>query len=148
MVTKQRRFVLPRTDQVMMSPPIILFDGICNLCNRGVDLVIRHDRRRVFRFASLQSPVAQLRLRQLGYSRDSMESVLLIEADRVSSESTAVLKIAGRLPWPWPLLAVFWLLPRPVRDWGYRIVARNRYRWFGQRSQCRMPTPEEKSLFL
>ena len=131
-----------------MPPPIILFDGVCNLCNRGVDLVIRSDRRRVFRFASLQSPVAQLRLRQLGYSRDSLESMLLIEADRLSSESTAVLRIAARLSWPWPLLAVFWLIPRPVRDWGYRIVARNRTRWFGRRQQCRIPTAEEQAMFL
>jgi len=132
----------------MMPPSIILFDGVCNLCNRSVDVVIRHDRKRVFRFASLQSPVAQIRLQRLGYARNPTESIVLIEGDRHSTESTAVLRIATRLPWPWPLLAVFWLIPRPLRDWGYRLVAKNRFRWFGQRSQCRIPTAEEQSLFL
>lgn len=131
-----------------MAPPIILFDGVCNLCNRAVDLVIRHDRRREFRFASLQSPLAQLRLRELGHAGNPLDSIVLIDGDRLSTESTAILRIAARLSWPWPLLSVFWLVPRPVRDWVYRVVAKHRYRWFGQRQQCRIPTAEEQALFL
>lgn len=133
----------------MIDHPVILFDGVCNLCNASVDFVVRRDRRVRFRLAPLQSQVA----RELVGARratDTMpDSVVLVERDgRVFTRSTAALRIVRRLRFPWPLLYVFVLVPRPLRDIVYDWIARNRYRWFGVRDTCRLPTPEERSRFL
>lgn len=123
--------------------PVVLFDGVCNLCNRSVQMIIRNDPRGRFRFAALQSAYAS---RVLGDGRS--DSVVLIEGSRVSERSTAVLRIARRLRWPWPLLYALVVVPRPLRDWLYAWVAQNRYRWFGKRDACMMPTPELRARFL
>jgi predicted DCC family thiol-disulfide oxidoreductase YuxK len=128
--------------------PVLLFDGVCNLCNAAVQFVIKRDPRSRFRFAALQSEVAQTMLRSIVSVAPRTDSMILIEGDRAYTRSTAALAISRRLRFPWPLLSVFWIIPRPIRDWMYDIIARNRYRWFGRRDECSLPTPELQARFL
>ena len=132
------------------SPPhyVILFDGICNLCNHTVDFVIRRDPEARFRFASLQSDSGQRLLGSFRLPAAREESVVLVQDGSVFIESDAALRIARGLTGPWRWLAVFLLVPRPLRDFVYRWIARHRYQWFGKRDSCRLPSPEEKSRFL
>lgn len=127
--------------------PVILFDGVCNLCNASVDLVMRNDSDAVFRFASLQSDVAERILEPYGRDPNLLGSIILVD-DGVYRESDAVLRIARRMDGAWPLIYVFIIVPRFIRDPVYRWIARNRYRWFGKRDTCRLPTPEERDRFL
>jgi predicted DCC family thiol-disulfide oxidoreductase YuxK len=128
--------------------PVILFDGVCNLCNASVLFVIDRDPRGQFAFAPLQSEYGSSLLRTYGYRGDALTTVLLIEDERIYDRSTAALRIARRLSGLWPLLSVFRIVPRPVRDLAYDWLARHRYRWFGRTDACRVPTPELRSRFL
>ena len=129
--------------------PLILFDGDCNLCNGAVQFVIKRDRRARFRFASLQSEAGRQALAAAGTARDEQpDSILLVSDGRVLAKSAAALAIARRLRLPWPLLSVFWVVPYPLRDIVYDCIARNRYRWFGKRDECWVPTPELRQRFL
>ena len=131
---------------------LILFDGVCNLCNGFVQFVIRHDPTGRFRFAALQSAAGQAVLAQHGFDAAAVaaepDSVLLELDGRLYSHSEAVLRIASELGGPWRLLSVGRLLPRSWRDAAYRFVARHRYRWFGRQDSCWLPTPELKARFL
>ena len=127
---------------------VILFDGVCNLCNASVDFIIRNDPRAYFQFAALQSQAGQRLLAQAGISTDRLEAVLLWENGQLYSASTAALHIARRLRFPWLLFYAFMLVSSAVRDAIYLWVARNRYRWFGRRDTCRLPTPAERARFL
>ena len=127
--------------------PIVLFDGACNLCNAAVNFILKHDGRKRFRFASLQSPVAAELLRQHGLAATT-GTVVMIDGDRAYTQSTAVLRIATELDSPWPLAGLAALIPRQLRDDVYAFVARHRVQWFGHRSECRMPTDHERARFL
>jgi predicted DCC family thiol-disulfide oxidoreductase YuxK len=124
--------------------PVILFDGVCNLCTGSVQFVIERDSRKRFRFASLQSPTAQ---RLLG-RRDDLESMVLVECGKTYRKSTAALLIARRLDGAWPLLAAFLVIPRFLRDAVYDWIGRRRYRMFGRRDTCWVPRPELTERFL
>lgn len=128
--------------------PIVLYDGVCNLCDASVNFIIDHDRSGAIRFAALQSGAARSALSRAGGAGDLPDSVVLIDGAGVHTQSTAALKIAARLRFPWPLLAILLIVPRILRDPMYAWVARNRYRWFGQQVACRIPTPERRSRFL
>jgi predicted DCC family thiol-disulfide oxidoreductase YuxK len=130
------------------SHPLVLFDGVCNLCNRSVQTIVRHDRQARFRFASLQSPLGERLRNELGIDPKKVDSILLVEGDRWYQESDAALRIARGLGGAWALLGVFRLLPRVLRDAVYRWIARNRYRWFGKTETCWLPTPELRGRFL
>jgi predicted DCC family thiol-disulfide oxidoreductase YuxK len=132
----------------MSANPVILFDGVCNLCNGSVDFVIRRDAAAVFRFASLQSEAGRALLRKHGLPDDDLDTMVLVDEAGVHTRSTAALRIVRRLRAPWPLLYACIVLPRPLRDAAYRLVARNRYRWFGRRETCRLPSPSEQGRFL
>ena len=128
--------------------PVVLFDGVCNLCNSSVQWIIRRDRRAVFRFASLQSQAARRLLERHAPGRTLPDSVVLVADGRVLVRSSAALGIARRLGLPWSLAMAAWIVPRPVRDWVYGWVARNRYRWFGTREACMVPSKELRGRFL
>jgi predicted DCC family thiol-disulfide oxidoreductase YuxK len=134
--------------KIAMTPPVLLFDGVCNLCNASVQWVLLRDRKGVFRFAALQSDTGQALLQQLGRSTDDFDSVVLVDGDRVLLHSDVALEIVRRLGGAWQLLYVFKIIPRAVRDAVYRWIARNRYRWFGRRSACMLPRPEWKERFV
>ena len=128
--------------------PVILFDGVCNLCNASVLFIIDRDPRGHFAFAPLQSDYAAAQLREHGRQGDGLTTVILIEDGQVYDRSSAALRIARRLSGLWPLLSVFRIVPRPLRDLAYDWLARHRYRWFGRTEACRLPTPELRTRFL
>lgn len=130
------------------SGPLILFDGLCNFCDASVNFVIDHDPQGRFRFAPLQSEVGKSLLLKHGVDATKLESVALIDEEKCYTRSTAALRIARRLRWPWPVLYALVVIPRPLRDLVYDWIARNRYRWFGRREACRVPTPELRARFL
>ncbi|WP_258098109.1 thiol-disulfide oxidoreductase DCC family protein [Marinoscillum pacificum] len=127
--------------------PVVLFDGVCNLCNSSVNFVIDRDRG-FFQFASLQSEAAKALLEPTSINPERLDSIVLVEDGKVYHKSTAALKIASKLSGLWPLLSVFRILPVGFRDFFYDLIARNRYRWFGKQDACRIPTPELKDRFL
>jgi predicted DCC family thiol-disulfide oxidoreductase YuxK len=128
--------------------PVVLFDGVCNLCEGAVRFLVLRDPAGVFRFAPLQSEVGRRLLARHGLSPDSLDTFVLVEGDRARVHSDAFLGIARRLPAPWSWLRVLALLPRRLRDAVYGVVVRNRYRWFGRKEACLVPTPELRARFL
>lgn len=128
---------------------IILFDGVCNLCNGAVNWMIDRDRRDQFRFVPLQSELGQQITRHIGVDTARIDSILWYQPGvAYYYKSDAALKIASQLGFPLALWTVFRVLPRALRDGVYDRIAKNRYRWFGKTEQCRIPTPELKSKFL
>lgn len=138
--------------QPLPPPAVVLFDGVCNLCNGLVQFIIRRDPAGRFRFAALQSAAGQALLATYGLpplaASQAPDSVMLVSEGRVYSHSAAVLRITRELGWPWRLAAVGGLLPLAWRDALYRYVARHRYRWFGRQASCMLPTPALQSRFL
>lgn len=128
--------------------PVMLFDGVCNLCAWSVQFVLKRDRRGEFRFASLQSEVAAQLLDGCHFQGSDLDSVILIDSAGCWARSAAALRIARRLRFPWPLLYAFVIVPRPLRDLLYRFIARNRYRWFGRKEQCWLPEENWRQRFL
>jgi predicted DCC family thiol-disulfide oxidoreductase YuxK len=139
---------------------VILFDGTCNLCDRALQFVIDRERDHDLKFAAIQSDggrelleakasAEQARTLREGVTGDGdPDSVVLIDGDRVYTHSSAALRIAGHLRWPWSWLRLLVVVPRPIRDVVYRWIARHRYRWFGKADACRVPTPELRARFL
>jgi predicted DCC family thiol-disulfide oxidoreductase YuxK len=133
------------------SSTTILFDGVCNLCSGVVRFVIARDPHAHFRFAALQSDAARRICAEVGATPPAAvdpDTIIVIADGRALERSDAALAIASRLPFPWPMFGVFRILPRALRDWLYRFVAKNRYRWFGESDTCMMPTPELRARFL
>ena len=154
-----------RSDQeghAVQRLPILFFDGVCGLCNRFVDFMLRSDSQHRFRYSPLQGETARRLLGMDGEAGDhqanapppggpqcgDLQSFVFLEKDAFYEQSNAVLLAMRRLGGAWRLIAVLYVFPRPLRDFVYRIVARNRYRWFGRRDACRLPTPEERNRFL
>ena len=134
---------------ISFSGSIVVFDGVCNLCNAWVNFVIVRDRGGKFRFAALQSAAGQRLVGDLRHGgRLDGSSIVLIEGKHYHTRSTAALRIARGLDFPWPLLYGLVLVPRFFRNWIYDLVAQNRYRLFGKRETCRVATPEVEDRFL
>jgi len=129
-------------------PAIILFDGVCNFCNGAVNFVIDRDQAGYFKFAALQSEAGEELLERHSIDKIETDSVILIEDDEAYTHSSAALRIVRRLPGAWPLLYGFIVLPEAIRDWAYKLFARNRYRLFGRREECMIPTPDVRARFL
>ena len=115
---------------------IILFDGICNLCNSSVRLILKNDTKEAFLFSSIQSDASQKLLLQLNRKNNQLKSILLVENGEIFEKSEAVLRIAAKLRFPWNLARLFVILPKSWRDRIYDYVARNRYSWFGKKDKC------------
>ena len=128
--------------------PIILFDGICNFCNAMVNFIIRQDKKKVFRFATLQSNAGQALLNRFQIDWKANDSFVVIEKDKAYLKSNASLRLYNKLPWYWKWTQVFWIVPKFLRDGVYNFIARNRYKWFGKKEECMIPTPEVKERFL
>lgn len=125
-----------------------MFDGICNLCNSSVQFIIKHDVRKHFVFTSLQSDVSKEILLQFPEEKNDFSSILLIEKGIVHKESTAVLKICRHLDKGLSFLYIFIIIPPVIRDFIYKIIAKNRYQWFGKTKHCMLPRNELKERFL
>lgn len=128
--------------------PVVLFDGVCNLCTGAVQFIVERDTEGVFRFASLQSEAGQGLLERFDLPTDDFDSFVLVEDGEYHTRSAAALRVAKRLGGVYALLYPFRFVPRPLRDGVYDIVADHRYQWFGRKDQCMVPTPELESRFL
>jgi predicted DCC family thiol-disulfide oxidoreductase YuxK len=128
--------------------PLILFDGVCNLCNGSVQFVIKHDKESKFLFTSLQSDKGQEILKHLGLKTDNFDTFILLDKGKIYTKSSGVLKEAAILGGWFKIFTIFYLVPTFIRDLFYSFVAKNRYRFFGKKDSCMIPTPELKARFL
>lgn len=131
-----------------VEQPVILFDGVCNLCNSSVLFIIQRDPKAKFRFASLQSDFGRNQMRKFSLPETELNSVLLVKQEQLFQKSDAALEVARQLSGAWPLLYGFKIVPRMFRDWIYNWISKNRYKWFGKKEACMIPTPELKSRFV
>jgi len=125
---------------------IVFFDGVCNLCNGTVDFLIRKDKRRLFKYSPLQGKTSE-KLLPSEYAND-LAGIVYYRNDKIYIKSSAALMVAKDLGGLYKLAMAFWVIPRFIRDGIYNWIARNRYRWYGKKEKCRVPTPEERNLFL
>jgi predicted DCC family thiol-disulfide oxidoreductase YuxK len=127
---------------------LVLFDGVCNLCSALVQFVIRHDRVAKFRFAAIQSEIGKEIFQSHGLDAADLQTFVFIADGRMFVRSDAAIEVASRFGGAWRFFTVFRLVPRVARDWIYSVIARNRYRWFGRKEVCMVPTVEIKERFL
>lgn len=133
----------------MMDPgkPVILFDGVCNLCSGSVQFILKRDKKKRFLFASLQSNFGKELLKQSDLPANNYNSFVLMEDGNIFTRSTAALKIFQQLKrWKW--VKIFWIVPKFIRDAIYNLIAKNRYKWFGKKKECWLPAPDLKERFL
>jgi len=131
-----------------LKSKIVLFDGVCNLCSGSVQFIIKRDVKKAFKFASLQSKFGQQQLDVFNIDKNLLHSIILVSGDHFFQRSDAALEIAKQLSGAWPVLYGFKILPRFLRDGIYNLIARNRYRIFGKKDSCWIPTPDLKERFL
>lgn len=127
---------------------ILLFDGVCNLCNGIVQFIIRHDPGAKFKFASLQSETGQSLLRKFGLQTDDFDTFVMVRGETYFVRSSAALRVLNELGGIWKLFYAFFILPEPLRDFFYNAIAGSRYKLFGRREHCMLPSPELKQRFL
>jgi predicted DCC family thiol-disulfide oxidoreductase YuxK len=127
---------------------IVVFDGVCNLCARSVQFILRHESEPRFQFSPVQSAAGARILGSLGFSVADVTTFVLVSEGKVFARSAAALRIARHLKGAWQLIRVLWIVPKPLRDMLYNFVARNRYSWFGKADSCLVPTPELRARFL
>ncbi len=127
---------------------IILFDGVCNLCNGAVTYIIKHDKKNVFKFAALQSEIGQQLISKFNIDTSKVDSIILIDGEKHYTKSSAALHIAKQLSGAYPLLFGFMVVPKFIRNSVYDYIAKNRYKWFGKKESCMIPTAALKAKFL
>lgn len=127
---------------------IILFDGVCNLCNSSVNFVIKRDKHDVFKFGTLQEEPGKSILAKHQIDPSETDSIVFIENNKAYTKSSAAIRISKYLGGAYPLFGVFIIVPKFIRNWVYDYVAKNRYKWYGKKDQCMIPTPELKKKFL
>ena len=140
--------VLKDNDLAMNQPPVILFDGICNLCCGWVQFLIRKDKKMKFKFASIHSEKGQRMLHSIGKGNYGMETVIYLKGNQCFQKSSAVLEILSDLGGVWRLSGILKLIPKPILDEMYQYIAKKRYRYFGKRTSCFFPDPENQKRFL
>jgi len=136
------------SDAHLFKNPIILFDGVCNFCSSIVEFAIKRDPGGIFKYAPLQSETGRKLLDKFNLPMDDFDTFILIEGEHCFQRSTATLMLFRKLNGLWPILYILIVVPRPIRDFVYNIVAKYRYRLFGRRSDCFIPTPDIRSRFL
>jgi predicted DCC family thiol-disulfide oxidoreductase YuxK len=127
---------------------IVIFDGVCNLCVRSVKFIINHEADQFLRFTPLQSPAGRRLLREYGFDPEDAKSFVLVADGKPYVKSDAAIRVARHLRGGWRLIGAIKIIPRPIRNWTYDVIARNRYRWFGRSEGCMVPTPELLSRFV
>jgi predicted DCC family thiol-disulfide oxidoreductase YuxK len=136
-------------DEEITRQKIILFDGVCNLCNGSVIFILQREKKPTFQFASIQSEAGKELLAWCGLPKDYNQAVVLIDRGKIYLGSTAALKIGQQLKFPWSFLSYAgFIVPKLIRDWVYNQIAINRYQWFGKRDVCMIPTEKLKARFL
>jgi predicted DCC family thiol-disulfide oxidoreductase YuxK len=132
----------------MKQQPVILFDGICNFCNSAVNFTIKRDKKAIIQYAPLQTEKGRMFLRQYNLPTSEMKSFVFIEDGKAYTRSTAALRVCRYLRGIWPLCFALMIVPRFIRDGIYDWIAKHRYKWFGVRQECMMPTPDVRKRFL
>ena len=132
----------------MQEHPLILFDGVCNFCNYWVNFAIKRDRKKSLRFTPLQGETANRVLPRYNINPTALRSVIIIDKDRFYTQSSAAIRICKHLDGGWKLLYGLMIIPKFIRDALYNIIARNRYKWFGKKDHCMIPSPGVKERFL
>jgi len=127
---------------------VVLFDGVCKLCSAWATFLIKHDKKKVFKLAMVQSEEGRAILSFYGISTETFETMVLVDEQRIYTQSSAFLQVMKLLPFPWPMFSIFTLLPKIIRDWLYDRVALNRYFLFGKYDTCMMPSPDHDSRFI
>jgi predicted DCC family thiol-disulfide oxidoreductase YuxK len=127
---------------------VVIFDGVCNLCAASVRFVLRHEDGPRLAFTPLQSPAGGRLMREHGFSPDDVKTFVLVVDGKAYAKSDAAIRVTQYLRGPWKLLGLMRMFPRGLRDWGYDLVARNRYRWFGRVDECMVPTAELRARFI
>ena len=135
-------------ESIPRDKPILLFDGVCNLCNGSIRFVIDHDPKGRFRFAPLQSEAAERLLEDVGFHGYDFDTFVLVDGDDYYTKSEAALRVASGLEFPWSAAGVFRVIPRPLRDAVYDMVGSHRYAIFGKTARCMVPTPEVRERFV
>lgn len=132
----------------MVVDKLVLFDGVCNLCDSIVNFIIKRDPKKKLKFTSLQSEIGESILLEYGYRADSLSSIVFLSGGKAFTKSRAVLEIMRHLPACWPLVYAFIIVPPFIRDWLYDFIAKNRYKWFGKVESCLLPTADLNSRFV
>jgi predicted DCC family thiol-disulfide oxidoreductase YuxK len=139
----------------MILPPnvgikdkIILFDGVCKLCNAWANFIIKHDHQYIFKLCSVQSNEGQKLLTHFGLSTDVYESMIYVEGDKSYQQSDAFFQVISKLGYPWKVVCMFWLISKPIRNWLYDCIALNRYRIFGKYAACLLPAADHEARYL
>lgn len=128
---------------------LILFDGVCNLCNSAINYVIKHDKKHIFMFAPLESHIGKQIIKTYNINTVKTDSIILYNPEKgIDFKSTAALKVGSQLGFPTSLMVVFLIVPAFIRNWVYDFIAKNRYKWYGKKETCMIPTPELKGRFL
>ena len=127
---------------------IVVFDGICNFCEGTVNFILQHEAGPELTFVPLQTATGARMLRDFGFDPEDAETFVFVAGGKAYARSSAAVRVARHLRWPWRALAAAWIVPRPLRDHGYRLIAANRYRWFGQKDRCMIPTPDVRKRFV
>jgi predicted DCC family thiol-disulfide oxidoreductase YuxK len=127
---------------------IVLFDGVCNLCSSSVLFILRRDKRNRFLFGSLQGKAGQEYIKKFNLPPDAYNSFMLVEGEKLYTRSTGALHMMKYLGGGWQLLYIFMIIPKFIRDGIYNVIAKNRYKWFGKKEECWLPTPELKEKFV
>ena len=127
---------------------LMIFDGVCNLCSSSVEFILKHEAKPELQFASVQSVLGSSKLRELGFDPANVKTFVVVENERAFVRSEAAIRVTCYLRWPWRWLSIVRIVPRPIRDRAYDLVANNRYRWFGRMNNCMVPAPEWKHRFL
>lgn len=132
----------------MPGEPIILFDGVCNFCDSAVNFVIKRDKKALLKFATLQSSIANQLLAKNNLPANDLSSFVFIENNKIYTRSTGALKVCSYLTGLWPMMYGFMIVPKFIRDGIYNWISKNRYKWFGKKEECMIPTANVKSRFL
>lgn len=132
----------------MTHNKILLFDGVCNFCDGTVQFVLKHDKKGAFSFASLQSEAGQSLLRKHGLPLEDYDSFVYLDEGKVHTKSTAALRVLKELGGIYRALYLLIAVPKPIRDAGYMMIAKNRYRWFGKKDACTLPSKDVRKRFL
>ena len=127
---------------------LVIFDGVCNLCARSVAFILRHEADPRLRFVPLQSTAGSRLMREIGLDPEDAKTFVLLAGGKAFVRSAAAVRVCAYFKWPWKALAAARLIPRPIRDRAYDLVARNRYRWFGRSEACMVPTPDIRARFI
>ena len=127
---------------------VVIFDGVCNLCARSVRFILDHEADQTLRFTPLQSPAGTRLMRELGLDPEDAKTFVLIADGKAYVKSDAAIRLSHHLRRAWKPLGTIKIIPRPIRDWAYDVIARNRYRWFGRVDSCMVPTPELRARFI